>query len=397
MSPLANETINNNLSNTNSQNQSQFIFNEMDFLKHFYFCMDKKAANKTMVREMCEERMIDGQKKKIGWKVSANPEYGYPSVMSFRLFNIFLKYIAEYICKGKAIPSKLEFSINSILTELKIESGGEWYRKIKQAITQMKATTIECNYTRVKKIKNDNKHLQRRVVFSIFSNCGFKDDIGEDGKLIEKSFVILDPIMKHNLENNYFIKIDYKKMSELETTISQLLFQKLEYNFYIVKQQAKQGQELIYKKAYNDICNYWLLIKPHKQLSSAVRQLKRHLDELKRKNCLHEYKIYKGTHNEIIVNFTRLYKQEKLWNNNTKVKHLPPQSPKQAVHHKDLFEMDKVIEQYRVHHPRKYKRFYEKAKNETTTSGLTESTPLFFENAIKINLYESICKDENKK
>lgn len=270
-------------------------FIELDFIKNFYFCFDKIKASKM---ERWEHK--DGD---TTWVVKADKELGYPSVVEFKVFMALLKIMSRLIATGQDIPQLISFSINGLAREMGFNYiSGKVSKDIKNAIRKMTITKVICKNKRIRKVNGKEHIIPNEFWFSIFSNCAFKGEVYND-RIVEESYVILDPVFRSNLSNSYWMIIDFNTFDELKTEISKLLYLKLKYHFHILDMNNKKEEP--FKKKYNDICEYWLLIKPRDAFSKIKEQLKRHLDELVTKTIITRYDITKAMDGAFMLVFHR--------------------------------------------------------------------------------------------
>jgi hypothetical protein len=179
---------------------------------------------------------------------------------------------------------------------------GKVSKDLKNAIRKMTMTKVICKNKRIRKINGKEHVIPNEFWFSIFSNCAFKGDVVED-KIVDETYVILDPVFRSNIEHSYWMIIDFNTFDELKTEISRLLYLKLKYHFHILDVNGKEGGP--FKKKYNDICEYWLLIKPRDAFSKIKEQLQRHLDELVNKSIITRYEITKAMDGAFMLVFYR--------------------------------------------------------------------------------------------
>ena len=223
-------------------------------LKHFKIDM-------TFVETHGNERL------ELGWKVTANPEYGFPGLLAKRVHKA-IEYLL--IRNGTSIPEYLDFSLYEIIKILGLEPSGRTRAQIKQAILSIASTTIESKGTYCylddgdKQWVEDYFHLYERVVLA---GRRFPD-----GTVAEQNRVYLGEWYRKSLDSGYVKPLDFSYWNTLNGEIARRLYEYLSFISYATKCKS-------FKIEYHKLCEF-LPITPQRYFSKAKQILSRAHREL---------------------------------------------------------------------------------------------------------------------
>lgn len=211
----------------------------------------------------------NGEKLEVSWEVSANPKYGYPGPFARKVH----KAIEQVIEKtGFPVENPVRFSIYELCKILGVSTGGSNYKKIKEALERIIATTIESKgafyYKGGNEWIDDKFHLYDRVVFKGKQLPG--------GEVAETNLLYLGSWYLESINSRYLKPINFEYYKSLETNVAQRLYELLGVKFYGIHES---NQPFIRYK-YSTLCQL-LPLKKQEYLSYAKRILKPAHQELK--------------------------------------------------------------------------------------------------------------------
>jgi len=241
----------------------EVIRSEVNFLVLPFFALwDKEVKRKTRT-EYRTSVTRDGQKLEISWIVSSNAEFGYPGP-----FDRTVHKAIEQIISELPLPIYNPIAIGSLYNLCKrmgiSNFGGSQYRKIKEALTRIVATTIVSRGAFFSKEKDgwieDVFHLYDRIVF--------KGEKLLNSNVADTNYLFLSSWYLDNVNANYVKPVDWTYYKSLKTPVAQRLYELLSVKFYGLF--TRRGKAISYK--YSTICDL-LPITRQKYLSDAKKLL----------------------------------------------------------------------------------------------------------------------------
>lgn len=241
----------------------EVIRSEVNFLVLPFFALwDKEVKRKTRT-EYKTSVTRNGKRLEISWIVSSNAEFSYPGP-----FDRAVHKAVEQIISDLPIPIHNPIAIGSLYSfcgRMGINKlGGSQYRKIKEALTRIVATTIISRGAFYSKEKDgwieDVFHLYDRIVF--------KGEKLLNGDMADTNYLFLSSWYLDNVNANYVKPVDWTYYKSLKTPVAQRLYELLGVKFYGLL--MKRGKAVSYK--YSTICEL-LPITRQKYLSDAKKLL----------------------------------------------------------------------------------------------------------------------------
>jgi len=228
----------------------------------FFALWDKDVRRKTET----EYRAVitkGARRLEIYWNVSANPKYGYPGPFDKKVHRAIEQIISELpLPIRNPIPLG---SLNNLAKRMGIpKAGGREYRKIKEALRRIVATTVVskgifyCKGT--KEWVEDEFHLYERVIF--------KGMRLPNGEIADTNYLYLNSWYLENINARYVKPIDWRYYNSLGTPIAQRLYELLSIKFYGM--MAQGGSCISYR--YSTLCDL-LPVARQKYLSFARKSL----------------------------------------------------------------------------------------------------------------------------
>ena len=256
----------------------KIIKTEVNINRNPFFCLSDKDIPDTLKIERKDTVEIDGQKVNVLWKVSANPEYGYPGPFAKKVHKAFEVLFSQH---GFPLTKVFPFSIYQLLEIMNVSKKGQNYKSVRNAIQQMVSTTIEAKGSFYHKGKQryiaDTYHLFDRVIF--------KGESEPDGKLSENNYVFISDAYLDSINSFYIKDIDWKYYQQLENVTTARLYEVLDMLFYPVINKKLVNLKISYKK----LCEY-MPLKQASFIAKAKQQLDRHHNILVKTGFLAGYK-----------------------------------------------------------------------------------------------------------
>jgi len=251
---------------------------EVNFLIFPFFALWDKDIHKRTKVEYKTVVKREGKKLEISWKVSANPEYGYPGPFDRKVH----KAIEQLINQLK-LPIQNPISLGSFYSlckKLNIKKyGGREYKLIKKTLQRIIFTGVESRGTfyskEEKKWIEDNFHLYERVIF--------KGKQLPNGGIADTNYLFLGSWYLNNINARYVKPIDWKYYKLLKTPIATRLYELLSVKFY-----GLNNKERFIRYRYSTLCSL-LPITHQKYKSLAKQQLDSAHKKLKETEFLEKY------------------------------------------------------------------------------------------------------------
>jgi len=255
---------------------SEVIRSEVNLLTFPYFALWDKDVKKRTETEYRTVITKNAQKLEIAWIVVASPRYGYPGPFDREVYKAI-----EQILNELPLPIQNPIPMGSLYNLCKRigikKYGGSQYKKIKESLKRITATSIESKGTYYSKEKKewieDIFHLYERVIF--------KGAKLPDGTIAEENYIFLNSWYLDNINARYVKPIDWLYYKSLKTPISQRLYDLLGVKFYGI---LGRGNNCICYK-YSTLCDLLPIVR-QKYMSKAKQILDPAHIELKEKGFL---------------------------------------------------------------------------------------------------------------
>jgi len=257
----------------------EVIKSEVNFLVLPFFALwDKDVKRKTRTEYKASVNR-GGERLEISWVVSSNAEFGYPGPFDREVHKAIEQIIGEF-----PLPIQNPISTGSfygLCKRMGISSfGGSQYRKIKEALTRIVATTI------ISKGAFYSKERENWVedVFHLYERAVFKGERLLDGEIADTNYLFLSSWYLDNINNNYVKPVDWIYYKSLKTPVAQRIYELLSVKFYGLL--MKHGKAISYR--YSTICEL-LPITRQKYLSDAKKLLDPSHNKLKETGFLRDW------------------------------------------------------------------------------------------------------------
>jgi hypothetical protein len=244
----------------------KIINSEVNFLNFPFFALSTKGLkNKT---KTIYQKIIDKENKGINflWKVTSNSEYGYPGPFDREVHKVIEQLISEALKKEGEVKNPIPLgSFYNICKKMDLEKyGGREYKKIKEAFTRIKTTSIESKGTFYSK----DKKQWVEDIFNLYDRVIFKGEKISDKEIADDNYLFLGSWYLQSLNSFYVKSIDYTYWRSLKSKIASRLYEILGVKFYGIRN--KKDCDIHFK--YSTLCQL-LPVKPYRYFSDAKRQL----------------------------------------------------------------------------------------------------------------------------
>ena len=275
-----------------TSDKEEILPSEVNLLLLPFFSLSKEDASKKEGLEYRKSVTRNGRTEEVVWKVSASEEYGYPGTYDKKVF----KAVEELLNKrGYPVDDPVTFSVYKLLKLMGVENiGGTDYRRVKESIERLVATTINSKGTFYHKGKK--KYLNE--VFHLFSRVIFTGEKLQNGVEAEKNHLYLNSWLLDNLNQYYTRPLDYNFYRSLDGDIAKRLYELLGVKFYGLINNGKPY--LRYK--YENLCKL-LPLKKQDYLSKAKQIFAPAHEELKSKNFLQKSRWNDSTSNSTYITY----------------------------------------------------------------------------------------------
>ena len=257
----------------------QLVWAEVNILALPFAVLDEREARSSSGHEIIKFDKSNGKQVVWLWRVWPDPKVGMPTMATVRVL-FALMDMAEEIRKlqGK-YPQRLEFSLSDLCRRVSFTADGRHRAMLKRHIEILVST--RCKSKGAFKDKNRNGLILD--TFSYIRSAAFVGDQDENGKPIERNFVVFDDPVRLNLESRYIKQLDVAFMRCIGSSIGQLLYTKLSH---LLHEAHQKGYD------YVDVEYHWLAermgIKIYDQVWQAKKQLKQAISELVREHYIKE-------------------------------------------------------------------------------------------------------------
>ena len=204
----------------------EVIRSEVNLLVFPFFALSRRGLKQ---RTKTEYRAVvwRGEKRmEILWRVSSSSEYGYPGPFDQRVHKAIEEIINEM---PYPIRNPISFSIYDLCRRMQLRtSGGSDYRKIKESLERIVATTVKSRgtfYAKGRKQWIDD-------VFHIYDRVVFRGEQLPDGRIADRNYLFLNSWYLENLNARYVRPLDYTFYKSLRSNIAQRLYELLGVKFY---------------------------------------------------------------------------------------------------------------------------------------------------------------------
>lgn len=204
----------------------EVIRSEVNLLTFPFFALSRKGLKKKTKTEYKAVVQRGDRKMEILWRVSSSSEYGYPGPFDQKVHKAIEEIINEL---PPPIENPIGFSIYELCKRMQLgPAGGSDYRKVKEALERIVATTVKSRGTFY--AKGRKKWIDD--VFHIYDRVVFRGEQLPDGTIADQNYLFLNSWYLENLNARYVRPLDYKYYKGLRSGIAQRLYELLGVKFY---------------------------------------------------------------------------------------------------------------------------------------------------------------------
>jgi len=239
------------------------IKSEVNFLVLPFFALWDKDVRRKVRTEYKTSVRRKKQKLELSWIVVSNPEFGYPGPFDRAVYKAIEQIIS-------ALPTPIQNpiplgSLYSLCKRMGIRKfGGSQYKKIKEALRRIMATSIISEgifyHKGEEQWVEDSFHLVDRIVF--------KGRRLPNGEIADTNYIFLNSWYIDNINSRYVKPIDWNHYKSLKTPVAQRLYELLGVKFYGLL--TKKGRFISYR--YSTLCSL-LPITQQRYISKAKETL----------------------------------------------------------------------------------------------------------------------------
>jgi len=263
------------------------IRSEVNFLNYPFFSLSRKDAQKRKKAEYSATIKRGDETLDVYWKVSANPEYGYPGPFDQQVHKAI-----EHIISQMKPPIQNPVPIGSLYGIAKLLSlgwSGKTHKEIQASLTRIVTTSIESKET----FYDKSKEKWIRDVFHLYDRVVFVGQTLPNGEIADTNYLILSSWYLASINARYVKPLDYTYYSSLQSPITRRLYELLGVKF--------KGSPFI-NYSYSKLCQllplsrYQYFAQAKRQLESAHQELVRtgffeNVEWVKVKNDPHDWLV----------------------------------------------------------------------------------------------------------
>ncbi len=205
----------------------EIIRSEVNLFVLPFFALSREDVHKRVKTEYRAIVKRGNEKLEIHWKVSSNPEYGYPGP-----FDKEMHKAVEQIISKLPLPIENPICIGSLRTLSKrmgIEKPGKnIYKLIKKALIRLRTTSVQSKGAFYCKAKEE----WIEDIFGLYDRVIFKGEKLDSGEIADNNYIFLNSWYLDNINNRYVKPIDYNYYRLLKTPIATRLYELLSVKFY---------------------------------------------------------------------------------------------------------------------------------------------------------------------
>jgi hypothetical protein len=239
----------------------EVIRSEVNFLVLPFFALSRRDVTGRTKTEYHATVKRGNERLEASWKVSANPEYGYPGPFDRRVHRAIEQIISEL--RPPLENPIILGSLYHISKLLSLGNSGQAYRDIREAIHRIVATTVESKGTFYSKGTqewiDDQFHLYDRVVF--------RGRRLPNGEAADNNYLYLSSWYLESINARYVRPLDYAYHRSLRGEIASRLYELLGVKFY-----GKGGGVPFIRYRYSTLCDLLPLTR-RQYLSKAKEKL----------------------------------------------------------------------------------------------------------------------------
>jgi hypothetical protein len=202
------------------------IRSEVNFLAYPFFALSRKDTAHRSKTEYHTTIERGDERLNVYWKVSANPEYGYPSPFDRKVHKAI-----EQIVSNSERPIKNPVPLGSlyhIAQLLDLKDSGRFYSNIKAAIQRIVTTSVESKRT----FYDKGKKRWLEATFHLYDQAVFVGEALPNGEVADTNYLFLGNWYLDNINTRYVKPLDFTYYRSLKNNIASRLYELLGVKFY---------------------------------------------------------------------------------------------------------------------------------------------------------------------
>lgn len=266
---------------------------ECHFLEFPFFALSRKGLkDKKEIVFRYEETRKD-ERGIFEWRVLPSAKYGCPSPFDRRVMRAVDAVVYERIKEnGYPVENPVKFSIYHLAKIMKISSSGEIYKKTKDSLRRVVATTVESRGSFW--LKDKKRWIED--MFHVYDRVKFTGEKTEDGETVDTNCLWLGDFILRNINSQHVRPLNYIYLADLKSDIAARLYEVLSGKFYsLIRKGGK-----CFNINYLTLCQL-LPITPQKYISKMKEKLKPAHDELKKTQLLEKVDFRRGKNGFVVV------------------------------------------------------------------------------------------------
>lgn len=246
-----------------------------------YFVSGDKHEDRFRSIVLVETIEREGKIFQSEWRVIQHPTLGLPGGFDRDVWIGILQIVNELTDNGKLpVPEIIELGpFHSFLKRIGKGTSGRDVQRLKESIERL--ATTGCVTKGSFNCPGSGGYLHLGEAFHLLRSWAFKGEPKTGGGVHETNYVILDPLIRKNLDNFYvsLLRVDY--MRDLKGEITKLLYPLLSYRFW----HSRQNGRNCWRVRWSELVGY-IALKGIDSLKRAKDTLKPALQELKAKQYI---------------------------------------------------------------------------------------------------------------
>lgn len=214
----------------------------------------------TKEKKLREYVDVQGRKRTLKVKISANYELGLPITSDLDYYRAFLKICDDIVDHEGRFKMPIAVPTFTLLRYAGKSQSVREQREVRLWFKRMTATLIEGAIYRAKQ-----KDFDEGLLVTLFSQVAIKGEKMRSGKMADTNYVWLAPWFLSNYYHRYTRPIDFEFYKRLRKPIAKSLYTLLENGWYAASGKA-------YAKSYSALCEEFLLT-PFTHFSRIKQQL----------------------------------------------------------------------------------------------------------------------------
>ncbi len=225
---------------------------------------------------------------------STSAEYGFPAAFDRRVMRAIDAILFEQLKEnGYPVENPISFSIYELTDLMKLSTrGGEIYRKTKDSLRRVVATTVSSSGSFW--LKDKRRWIED--VFHVYDKVRFAGEETEDGQGAETNYLWLGDFILRNINAKYVRPLHYVYLAGLRIDSAARLYEVLGGKFYgLINRGGKS-----FNIDYLTLCQL-LPVRPQRYLSHAKQKLQKAHDELIATGFLSKVEFRRGKNGLVVI------------------------------------------------------------------------------------------------